>query len=215
MARDDDSLPTQASLFPALFRPDSREAAWRTLAGRYGPLVARWGRARRLQPAAIDDLTQEVLVRLHRALPEFRYDPRRGRFRSYLRTVVENTIRDLRRAEGRRGLPGFGGSAVAEALRRVPASEDRVLAEELSSRVEADDARLRRAVERVKGRVEPHTWRAFWRTEVESAGVAETAEELGLLKGSVHKARSRVRKMLREEFAALEGMAAEEGNDTP
>ena len=43
-----------------------------------------------VQPADRDDLVQEIFLAVRNALPRFRYDPARGRFRDYLRRTAHN-----------------------------------------------------------------------------------------------------------------------------
>jgi RNA polymerase sigma-70 factor (ECF subfamily) len=72
---------------------DPRDAAaWRDFDRRYGDLIVRYARSRGLQAADAEDVRQIVLLNLSRALPGFRYSRERGRFRSYLGTVVLHAI---------------------------------------------------------------------------------------------------------------------------
>jgi RNA polymerase sigma-70 factor (ECF subfamily) len=57
----------------------------------------------------------------------------------------------------------------------------------------------------VRRRVEPHTWEAFRLTAVEGMSGAEAAARLGLKVATVFKAKSKVRAMLQEEVARMEG----------
>jgi RNA polymerase sigma-70 factor (ECF subfamily) len=68
---------------------------------------------------------------------------------------------------------------------------------------------LELATNRVRGRVEPHTWEAFRLTAVDGLSGAEAASRLDMPVASVFKAKSNVQKMLHEEIARLEGMGAE------
>src|SRR5688500_13767280 len=70
------------------------EAAWLEFVEVYGPLIYRYARRAGLQEADADDVTQEVLRTTVRTMPAFEYDPRRGRFRSWLKTLTMNQVRD-------------------------------------------------------------------------------------------------------------------------
>jgi DNA-directed RNA polymerase specialized sigma24 family protein len=67
-----------------------------------------------------------VLLRLVRALPTFEYDPARGGFRSWLKTVVIHEVSNLGRALQRRapGDRGTGDSDVADRLAEHPEVAD-------------------------------------------------------------------------------------------
>src|SRR4051812_6689733 len=78
--------------------------AWAAFDARYRPLVLGW--CRRWAPREADDAAQEVFAKLVSAIG--RYEPGRGRFRPWLKTVAENLMRALRRRPG----PLVGGSGI-------------------------------------------------------------------------------------------------------
>ncbi len=54
-----------------------------------------------MQPADCDDLVQDVLLALSKAMQNFEYDPQKGKFRAYLKTVTLHSIsRILRQRRG-------------------------------------------------------------------------------------------------------------------
>ena len=67
---------------------------------------------------------------------------------------------------------------------------------------------LELAANRVRERVEPHTWEAFQLTALDGLSGAEAAARLDMPVASVFKAKSNVQKMLQEEIAQLEGVEA-------
>ena len=72
---------------------DNKDAsAWGDFQRRYGELIVGYARRRGVQAADCDDLLQDVLISLTKAMPEFRYDPSRGRFRAYLKTIVSRAV---------------------------------------------------------------------------------------------------------------------------
>jgi RNA polymerase sigma-70 factor (ECF subfamily) len=197
-------LPTSPTLLHRLRAPAVDQEAWAELVRRYGPLVYHWCRHWNLQEADAQDVTQAVLAKLVVRLRAFEYDPGRS-FRAYLKTVARYTWQDLLDDRHRAGAGG-GDTAHLELLDGVEARDDleRRLGEEY------DRELLDRASERVKGRVEPHTWEAFRLTAVEGLSGAEVGRRLGLAVFVVFKARSKVQKMLREEVARLEGVAPDD-----
>src|SRR3954452_11640195 len=78
--------------------PDS----WRRMVTLYTPLLRAWLRPRGLRPADADDLTQNALAVVVRRLPDFRHNGRPGAFRTWLRGIIANVLRDHLRAAGRR-----------------------------------------------------------------------------------------------------------------
>lgn len=66
--------------------------AWSEFWVRYGDLVRGFCLRRGVQPADIDDIAQDVMLSLTKAMPGFQYDPAKGLFRSYLKTAVIHAI---------------------------------------------------------------------------------------------------------------------------
>jgi RNA polymerase sigma-70 factor (ECF subfamily) len=132
------------------------------------------------------------------ALPRHEHDPDRGRFRSWLKTVVQNVLADQGRRRGRRlELGGEGGSTALERLGDLPSPQ---AVEELSVAVDRRTAALEAEVlDRVRARVEPASWSAFCQRMIEKRPAAEVADELGLTVGAVYKAAERIKRMVIQE----------------
>ncbi len=197
---------THLSLLVALKATEQRGAAWERFQARNHETIFRWCVRRGLQPADAEDVTQAVWARLLRALPEHQHDPSRP-FRSWLKAVVANAVRDLFRAEQRRpGDRGVGGSVFQE---RLAALEDEGV-EELVGAIEGQQsAELDGAVERVKARVGEATWQAFWLLTVDELPAAEVADRLGMSVGSVYQAKYRTSGLLVREYAGESGQEAQ------
>ncbi len=175
--------------------------AWNDFVNRYGPKIYGWCRRYRLQEADATDVTQDVLTKLVKAMREFDYDPVRGSFRGWLKTVTNNAIRDLAQGWSRPGR-GSGDSQVLESLAAIAAPD--ALAD-LSREIEAETERemLREAELRVRLRVKPHTWQAYHLTVIERQPAAEAAGSLAMPVSEIYVAKSRVIKLLREEIEKM------------
>src|SRR5262245_37944310 len=164
---DGDTVLTSPSLLRDLGDPDQREAAWRTFLGRYQPMIHRWARRSGLSHDDADEVTAAVLSRLVTALRDFVYDPAH-RFRGWLKTLVENEVRGLYRQRARR--PGDRGSGAPPVHLRLGEVATADTVDELVAQLDDTLGRdLRDAEEvsrRVRARVEPNTWHAFWLTAV-------------------------------------------------
>lgn len=184
---------TSTSLLVRLRVAPVDQAAWEEFVQRYGGRIKDWGKRWGLQEADAHDVSQDVLLKLVRAMQTFQYDPAQ-RFRGWLRTVAHNAWMDF--ARGRRPAP-----AADDRLHSLAARDD------LANGVEAayEQEILDRAMERVRPRVLPHTWEAFRLTALDGLPGAEAAARLGMAVTSVYKAKSNVQKLLEAEVQVLDG----------
>ena len=91
---------TSLSLLDRL-RASPDDADWTRLVEAYSPLVRTWLLRSDVQAADADDLVQEVLLVVHRELPAFQHNQRRGAFRCWLRQIVVFRLRNFWRSRGR------------------------------------------------------------------------------------------------------------------
>ena len=105
---------THVSILMALCNDPGDQSAWAAFVDRYGPQIHAWCLRWRLQDADAQDVTQMVLLKLVRHLPDFAYDPSRS-FRGWLRTLTAHSWSDFIRDQVR-GVRGCGRSG-----RRRPA----------------------------------------------------------------------------------------------
>src|SRR5262249_39165039 len=85
------SPDTRASLLLRLTdRAD--EAAWQEFAKIYTPVVYRLAIRRGLQHADAEDLSQQVLASVAKAIDRCENDPARAKFRTWLHRIAQNAI---------------------------------------------------------------------------------------------------------------------------
>lgn len=76
------------------------ESAFTTLVTRYQPAVFRWGLIFASDPDEAEDIAQEVFVRAHRLLSQYRSD---GPLEAWLYAITRRTARQMQRKQKRRG----------------------------------------------------------------------------------------------------------------
>jgi RNA polymerase sigma factor (sigma-70 family) len=199
LASSDSGSRTSQTLLERLGRIPTDQAAWGEFVDRYGLKICQWCRRWNLQEAEVEDVTQEVLLKLAVKMRTFRYDPSRS-FRGWLKTLTRHAWSDLRESR-QRPLPPNSHRPAHRGVETLEARED--LVQRLEE--EFDRELLETAMFRIQGRVKAHTWEAFRLTALEGLSGAEAAARLDMPVARVFVARSRVQKLLREEVARLEG----------
>ena len=188
---------TRASLIGRLSDPASDEA-WSEFAGLYRPLVIRVAMAKGLQHADAEDLAQEVMATVGRAIGSFDAAAY-GSFRGWLFKITRNLcVNHLTRGPSskQKGPIGSGDSDVQSMLLQHPADEATATLFQLEHR----RIRFRRAAEELKPQFHDSTWRSFWMTAVEGQSIESVAEELAKTPGAVRVARCRVLAKLKEKL---------------
>ena len=110
-----DQTYTSVTLLLRLRDLNDKEA-WDDFVQRYVPKIYAWCRRYGMQEADASDITQEVLGKCVSVLRRFEYDPSRGSFRGWLKTVTNNTLRDFVNSCDR---PGRGPCQVSDQARHM------------------------------------------------------------------------------------------------
>lgn len=177
------------------------DEAWNRLVRLYGKLVYYWCAAAGLGEADRADVFQDVFRAVDQGIGKFQRTREGDSFRAWLRTITKSKIIDQYRRKSREP-DGVGGS---DTYRRLLSSPDS-LETEFELEADASEPRIlmHQALELIRNEFEHRTWLAFWRTAADGIPTAVVAEELDMKPAAVRKAKSRVLRRLRDEFAGLE-----------
>ena len=189
---------TSLSLLHRL-RQSSDSETWNRLVRLYSPLLKSWLRKYEVQSADAEDLIQEVLLAVSKDVTTFDHNGRPGAFRTWLRSILVNRLRNFWRARGRR--PQARGDSDME--RRLAQLEDP--ASEMSQLWNRQHDRhvVRQLLTLWEPQFEPQTWRAFCRVAIDGERPDVVAGELGISLNAVFIAKSRVLSKLRQEAEGL------------
>lgn len=187
---------TRGSLLIRL-RDAQNHAAWREFVELYQPVIYRLCRRRGVRHSDAEDLVQQVLILVARAVDRFDASSERGTFRGWLYRISHNVIVNfLSRDLPKNRATGGDDSAV---LTAAAEKENSSLV-----RMEVRRQLFREAAQRAREEFEESTFRAFWLTAVEDISIEDAATQLNKSTGAIYAARSRVLKRLRDIVQDLE-----------
>ena len=169
------------------------EALWARFVELYEPAIREFIRLQEpdMRAADRDDLVQETFARLVPALRNRVFDPKKGRFRTYLAVTVRRLMIDRLRALSARRTAGTVPLEDVEPVAETPAAAELV---DMKWRL----ARHHAAVEHVfaKSALSEQSRRVYLMSEVEGLAMKDIAAKLGLAPNAVRRIASRVRKMI-------------------
>ena len=192
-----DRVPSTSTTLLREIGSCAEHARWSEFEARYRPLMEAFLRDR-YPYLDSDDVIQETLVALARALPSYRYDPKStGFFRNYLTGVLRHKAVDFCRKNGR---------------------EDRLRAELAAlppSAVPDEDTEWRESVMEIAMRqlladetIHSRTKQIFQRVAVDGTSPEEVAKAYGVSRNNVDQIKDRMIRKLRELVRGLESVDA-------
>jgi len=180
---------THVTLLERVAKADD-ESAWTEFCERYGPLIRSFARRRHVNSAEIDDIMQDVLMILTKSMQTFEYHPAKGKFRSYLKTLV---IRAVYRKTFQKKSPVLLEDIEAAANPAKEDPESEAIWEE-----EWRQHHVRQAMRIIAIEYNEQDQNAFEYYAAQGRSAQETADALGLNVDQVYKAKSRILKRLSE-----------------
>lgn len=185
---------TRASLLIRI-RDGKNAAAWGEFDRLYRPMLTRFALARGLDANAAEDVVQHAMMAVQSHIKDLNYDPDRGRFRGWLRTIVNNRIRNL----------------LAARHERLAETRDFNRADPAAS--EADDAfdlmwmkeHLNYCLNQLRESVELTSYRAFELFVLQDKPVEAVCTELSLNANQLYSIKFRLTRKLAELMREVVG----------
>lgn len=163
-------------------RDPSDSRSWREFVSLYGPLIRSLLRHFNVPRDDIEDVCQEVFAKVIRALPTFEWEPKRGRFSTWLWKVVYNAATDYFRRKNRE-------AKVQQGYEQKVAEED--LPPDESWLQECRQHVLKYALEKVRAESNPTVWYCFEQYFLKGRPAHEIACEMGIERNTVYVYASR------------------------
>jgi RNA polymerase sigma factor (sigma-70 family) len=207
MATDEpSSIQTRPSLLNRLKSGDDAES-WQAFYRIYGKLVRDFAIQAGLTSTEADEVVQETAIAMARHLPEYRYDPKVCRFKTWLLNQTSWRIKDQFKkrkketASMQNHSPGHGNDETAT-INRIPDSSSADLDAVFESqwRKNLFDA----AVERVKTKFSLKQFQIFDLVVLKEWPTGDVAQSLGVSLANVYVIRHRISAAIKKETKHLE-----------
>ncbi len=187
MTEPDEKLLTRRTLLFKV-RDQYNESSWQEFASYYGSYIFAVIKGMGVEYSEIEDLKQSVLLKLWKKLPEFDYDPGLGTFRSWLCTIIRNTVLDHFRAN----------------KKIIEPKDEKVIEAEIEKIAENEwmiyIANM--AWENIKNDFSDSVVEIYMKL-ADGKTPIEISEEMGILRATIYVYKERVQKSLRKEVRRL------------
>src|SRR6266496_3541632 len=209
------SIQTRPSLLKRLKTGDDAES-WREFYRVYGKLVRDFAIQAGLTDAEADEVVQETAIATARNLPEYRYDPKVCRFKTWLLNQSSWRIKDQIRKRRNSGSLSDGVPKKRAEAAAIPSEEttrtsmiERVpdpTAANLDGLFETEWRKnlLAAAIERVKSKFSLKQFQMFDLQALKEWPAADVAKSLGVSVANVYVTKHRISAALKKEMRRLE-----------
>ena len=174
---------TRPTLLESL-REGTDPQAWEEFFGRYWPLIYSYAKRGGCSDETAEDIVQDVLATVFQQQGVFRYDPERGRFRSWLGTIVRNKIAEHRRRPNQRVRPRGGDSQATAAWKAADGNSP-----EAAWEAAFEKNLLVALLDVLQSEMAPQRFQAFELFVFSDLSASEVAKITGLTRHGVYNAR--------------------------
>ncbi len=169
--------------------------AWDAFHDIYRPMLFRFARARGLSDADSEDVAQQCLAAIASRIATFDYDPSRGRFKAWLRTLVNNHVRNMLRAR----------RAATAGSTDFDSPQQRELGPDEEFERHWLEEHLRHCLQRVREEVGDTTYAAFEQYVIEERPADEVARSVGVSVDNLYTIKWRLTQKIAERMRELTG----------
>lgn len=198
-----DLIPTRQSLLSRL-RDLGDQESWSDFFHSYWRVIYEVALKAGLSDAEAQEVVQETVISVAKRMPDFRYDPARGKFKGWLLQITRRRIADEVRKQMQAS--GASGSHPVETL-QVEQMES--MLDPSGSELEAiweeewEKHLFNAAVANIKKQVNPEHYQLFDLYVVQQWPVRKITHTLGVNAGQVYLAKHRVSRLLKKEIDQL------------
>ena len=209
----DELIPTRQSLLSRLKNSED-QASWQDFFDTYWRLIYGVAIKSGLTEAEAQDAVQETVIAVARNIKEFRYDPKKCSFKSWLMMITRQRI--IWQLRKRQALPAPNGPRAARDDTTRTATIDRIpdpASLDLNAvwDEEWEKNLMAAALEQVKRQVKARQFQMFDLYVLQNWPVQDVARTLRVSAAQVYLAKHRIAALLKREVKKLEKMAVVSG----
>lgn len=168
-------------------------AAWTTFDDIYRPMLQRFALACGLNPVDAEEVAQQCLTAIQEHIGSFEYDPEKGRFKAWLRTIVNNKVRNLLRDRRDR-------QAESRQFNELPTQEDSP--EEVFEKLWMQE-HLWHCLRELQKDVEEKTYKAFQYYVIDQWPIERVCQELNMKANHVYTIKWRMTEKVSDKMKEL------------
>lgn len=170
--------------------------AWSEVSRTYGPMMHRWLRSHRVSRQDSEDISQEVLIQLTGKIEQFQHNGSPGAFRSWMRRITLNVMRNFLRARATK--PMDQDEPVAKILELME-DPDSDLTHEFQR--QHNLFVLQRLLDSLKSKFAAENLELFRRYCIAGEEPEDVASAMGVSKNAVYLAKFRIMRALKAAVA--------------
>ena len=190
------AFSTDVALLSKLCYRDAGESDWQKFYQKYQDLIRIWCQQSGVQLSDFEDVFHDILVKLVVSLPSYKKTD--VKFRSWLKTIVVNSLIDRVRLADKNPFPHVMSDSKLEANEAIATEHDEAI-EALAMQLTEKTTPAAEILDRARQRVNESTWNIFVRREILSEPVEDIALEYSMKKASVYQSLSRLRSIIKKE----------------
>lgn len=201
-ANDADRLiPTRQSLLSRLKDWEDQQS-WKDFFDTYWKLIYKAAIKSGLTDAEAQDVVQETVISVSRSMPNFRYDPERGSFNSWLLQVTMRRISDqLQKREPLVEPAQTSTSTGTSTIDRVPDPAGFGLAALWDE--EWENNLMQAATQRVKNKVDARHYQIYDCYVIKGWPLGQIIETFRIGRGRAYQIKHRISRLIRQEMEYL------------